>query len=212
MVKLYAVNSTPLTNDTTLATALTRLDPQRAAQVARQRQPQKQAQQAAAGLLLTHLFGENGQPPRLAHGSRGKPYLADNRAFFNLSHTGDWVVCAVADSEIGVDAQLHGICNDKVVARCFTSSEVAWLNDDRDGRFSRLWTYKEAYIKFTGFGLVLPMSSFTVPTPPDGWDDENHVCWKEYSLSDNTPVHIAVCCGNQTDFAPLTILPLAELL
>ncbi len=211
MVNVYAVNCAALMDEAALTKALTRLDTIRTAQIKRNRHTQKRAQKAAAGLLLNHLFGDNRQPPHLTHSSRGKPYLADNRAFFSLSHTGNWVICAVAHNEVGADAQTHGDYNERVAARYFTPREIAWLNDDRNGRFSRLWTYKEAYVKFTGLGLMLPTNSFTVPTPPDGWDDTNHVCWKEYTIDNNT-VHITVCCGEQSDFAPLQLLDLADIL
>ncbi len=211
MVKVYAVNCTPLTNEEILATALTRLDATRTTQIARNRHPQKRAQKAAAGLLLNHLFGTDQQPPQLMHSSHGKPYLADNRSFFNLSHSDDWVVCAVANSELGVDAQIHTAYNEKIAARSFTHAEQRWLDEDPDGRFTRLWTYKEAYIKYTGFGLVLPLSSFTVPTPPDGWDSQNHVYWKEYTIPMDNPLHITVCCGEENFFSPLTILNIADI-
>ncbi len=208
MTKLYAVNCAPLKNETTLSTVLPRLDNTRTARINRLQPAQKRAQCAAAGLLLTHLFGEDGRPPTLTHGSRGKPYLADNRAFFSLSHSGEWVFCAVSDSEVGMDAQGKSLYSEKIAARQFTAAERAWVNGDAT-RFTRLWACKEAYLKFTGFGLVLPMSSFTVPTPADGRDEDNHCVWKEYTL-ENT--HIAVCIGEETAFAPLTILTLDDML
>ena len=36
----------------------------------------------------------------------GKPYLInDPHIFFNISHSGDWVVCAINDCEIGIDIE-----------------------------------------------------------------------------------------------------------
>ncbi len=207
MTKLYAVNCAPLKDNALLEAALPRLGNARAAKVCRLQHPQKRAQCATAGLLLTHLFGTNGQPPILAHGSRGKPYLADNRTFFNLSHSGDWVFCAVSDTEVGIDAQAVHAYNDKIAKRSFTAEEYAWVMGD-DTRFTQVWTRKEAHLKFTGFGLVLPMSSFCAPLNPDGWDEANHCCWKEYT---HGTMCITVCCGEDTDFSPLSVLPLEEL-
>lgn len=207
MIKVYAISCLPFFDEAAVNTALPRLDAIRRTRVLRLQNPQKRAQQVAAGWLLCHLFGKDGQPPRLTHGSRGKPYLADDKnTFFSLSHTGDWVFCAVADSEVGLDAQIGTPYNAKIAERWFTPTENAWLADDPDGRFAALWAKKEAYVKFTGFGLVLPTSSFTVPTT-DGWDEDNHCCWKEYTFcAENEHIHIAVCCGEEDTFDNITIV------
>ncbi len=207
MVTLYAVRCTYLEDETALNTALARLDAPRQARVARMQDTQKRAQCAAAGLLLTHLFGNDGQPPSLTHGSRGKPYLiGGNAPFFSLSHSGDWVFCAVADSEIGIDAQQQTPYRDKVAERWFTDTERAWLAQDPDKRFTSLWARKEAYCKFTGFGLVLPLSSFTVPCPADGWDEDNRCCWHEFTFPAEPPIAVAVCCAAEDAFADIVTL------
>lgn len=207
MVTLYAVCCTYLEDETVLNTALARLDAPRQARVARMQDTQKRAQCAAAGLLLTHLFGNDRQPPSLTHGSRGKPYLiGENAPFFNLSHSGDWVFCAVADSEIGIDAQQQTPYRDKVAERWFTDTERAWLAQDPDKRFTSLWARKEAYCKFTGFGLVLPLSSFTVPCPADGWDEDNRCCWHEFTFPAEPPIAVAVCCAAEDAFADIVTL------
>ncbi len=212
MVRVYAVCCAALTDEERIDAVLPRLDAARRARVARLQDKQKRAQCAAAGLLLTHLFGCDGQPPRLTHGSRGKPYLmGDNAPYFSLSHSGDWVFCAIADSEVGLDAQEHTPCRDKVATRWFTDPERAWLAADPDARFAALWARKEAYCKFTGFGLVLPPSSFTVPCPADGWDEDNRCCWREYTFPDESPIAVAVCCGTKEEFADVTVLDLEEL-
>ncbi len=204
MVRVYALSCAALTDEKRLDTILPHLDAVRQARVTRLQDTQKRAQCAAAGLLLTHLFGRDGQPPRLTHGSRGKPYLiGEDAPYFSLSHSGNYVFCAVADSEVGLDAQEHIPCRDKVAARWFTDPEREWLADDPDGRFAMLWAKKEAYCKFTGFGLVLPPSSFNVPCPADGWDEDNRCCWKEYTFPADGSIAIAVCCKKQGEFADI---------
>ena len=207
MVKVYAVCCAALKNEEQLNVVLPRLDSARQARIARLQDTQKRAQCAAAGLLLTHLFGNDEQPPRFTHGSRGKPYLVgENAPYFSLSHSGDWVFCAVADSEVGLDVQEFSHCRDKVAARWFTEPERAWLAENPDERFAMLWAKKEAYCKFTGFGLVLPPSSFTVPCPADGWDEANHCCWKEYIHPAELPLAVAVCCKKQDEFADIIVI------
>ncbi len=213
MAKVYAVCCAALTDEERLGAVLPRLDATRQARITRLQDKQKRAQCAAAGLLLTYLFGHDGQPPSLTHGSRGKPYLiGENVPFFSLSHSDDWVFCAVADSDVGLDAQENTPYRDKVAARWFTDHERDWLAEDPDGRFASLWAKKEAYCKFTGFGLVLPPSSFTVPCPADGWDEDNRCCWKEFTFPAESPIAVAMCCGAKEEFGDITVLELDALI
>ncbi len=209
MTVVYSVDCSPLEEDGTLDLALPRLEDSRRRRVERLRIPEKRAQCAAAGLLLTHLCGDNGSPPALRHGSRGKPYLRDrNDRFFSLSHTRQWVFCALADDEVGLDAQTPAPYNPAIVQRHFTSPEQEWLSSqpDKVEAFTRLWTMKEAYLKLTGFGLVLPVSSFTVPLPPaDGWDDTLRCGW---GLSQHAGIPLTVCGSSVLE--PVTLIDLTE--
>ncbi|MBQ4612853.1 MAG: 4'-phosphopantetheinyl transferase superfamily protein [Clostridia bacterium] len=206
MINVYALDCRPYLDEACATNTLPLLDATRRARAQRLQNVQKKAQLLAAGVLLYRLFGKNGQPPQLTHGSRGKPYLADNSAFFSLSHTDEWVFCAVADSETGLDAQVDTPYNAKIAERWFTPSEKAWLADDPNSRFAALWARKEAFAKFTGFGLVLPMSSFTVPTT-DGTDEDNHCFWKSYDFpTENKTIRIAVCCGREDSLNEIKII------
>ena len=213
MVNIYAVNCASLMSDARLQASLSKVDSARRARATRLQDAQKRAQCAAAGLLLSHLFGKDGQPPTLTHGSRGKPYLVgENAPFFNLTHSGEWVFCAVADSEVGIDAQEFVPYRDKVAARWFTDAERAWIATDPEKRFSAVWAKKEAYCKFTGFGLVLPPSSFTVPCPADGWDEHNRCYWQEYTFPADAPLAIAVCCANDESISAISVISIDDLL
>ena len=200
MVKVYAVCCAALLDDKRLNAALPKLDAARRARVARLQDKRKRAQSAAAGLLLTHLFGRDGEPPHLTYGSRGKPYLlGEGVPYFSLSHSGDYVFCAVADSEVGLDAQEQTPYKEKVATRWLTDPERAWLTENPDERFTALWAKKEAYCKFTGFGLVLPLSSFTVPVPPsDGMS-------KIGAVGENTP--FLLMCQSRSRYAAERMIP-----
>lgn len=212
MTVIYGVNSTLLQNPDRLDTILPQLDSQRCQRIARLPSPEKKAQCAAAGLLLTHLFGQDNAPPLLFHGSRGKPYLQNAPdKYFNLTHTENWVFCAVSDKEIGIDAEMAAPANQRVAARCFTQEERQWMQEDPDSRFTPLWTAKEAYIKFTGFGLVLPMSSFTVPLLQNGWDASTGCYWSFRQLNESH-LFLTTCGAAVESAAPaLHILDLSEL-
>lgn len=176
-MRLYVMDCSPFENAENRDIAAAAIGTQRMLKIQGLRDTQKQAQCAAAGWMLTHLFGD-AYPPALTHDSRGKPYLADNSGrYFSLSHTGRWVFCAVDTCELGLDAQLQQKNRPAVAARCFTADEQTWLQAAPDERFTLLWTAKEAYVKYTGFGLVLPLHSFSVPGPAQGYDRANHCYW-----------------------------------
>ena len=94
------------------------------------------------------------------HGEMGKPYLKNVPLYFNLSHSGDFVLCAVSRQEIGADIQLIGRSEVmRTAGRFFSDGELATLQAcpgeaERTELFYRLWTKKEAYGKLTGRGIA----------------------------------------------------------
>lgn len=91
------------------------------------------------------------------YGEHGKPAIADFPKHFNLSHSGDYVVCAVCDSEVGVDIQKWVPFKERTAERFFAPEEWKLLQtlpmEQRTEMFYRLWTRKEAYGKYTGLGI-----------------------------------------------------------
>lgn len=101
------------------------------------------------------------------YGSKGKPVLKNAKdRFFNITHSGDWVVCGVSDTEIGVDIEILKKARMNVADRFFTNKEVDKLNSlsekEQDDYFFLLWTVKESYLKYLGTGLTKPLNSFDV--------------------------------------------------
>ena len=96
-------------------------------------------------------------------GAQGKPYLTDVDGFYyNLSHSGRWVVIAYGPSELGVDVQQFRTQGTEGIARrFFTVEEQAHLEHQPDD-FFRIWTEKESYLKYLGVGLTKALNSFSV--------------------------------------------------
>ena len=84
---------------------------------------------------------------------KGKPVYSNSDIHFNLSHAGDYVVCAVSDRAVGIDIERIRKNAIKVAERFFTQEECDWIADD-NLRFCRVWTLKEAYAKLTGEGIA----------------------------------------------------------
>lgn len=92
------------------------------------------------------------------YGRLGKPYFKNLPCHFSLSHSGEYVFCAVSDEEIGADIQMcKTLKNHHLEKRYFTEREQQLLvgekGEERQKKFYRLWTKKEAYGKLTGDGI-----------------------------------------------------------
>ena len=81
----------------------------------------------------------------------GKPYLDGAPFCFNLSHGGEYIVCALSDSAVGVDVEEIKPISEGVMRRFV--GEFA----PSDAENTRLWTRYEALGKFLGTGVPYKM-------------------------------------------------------
>ena len=82
----------------------------------------------------------------------GKPYTDEN-IFFSLSHTDGLTVCAVSDSEIGIDAEkIRPIKEKEKILLRFTDEKPQVLTDED---FLKKWTAFESRVKYFGEKLAL---------------------------------------------------------
>ena len=96
----------------------------------------------------------------------GKPYVDNNNVFFNISHSGEYIICAISNQQIGVDIEKIGKNKMHVAHRFFHINEInilKKLNEKAQTNvFFKLWSAKESYIKYTGSGLSTPLSDFEI--------------------------------------------------
>lgn len=161
----------------------------------------------AADGLLRYALRENGiteYTVLLREG--GKPYLQGNPLYYNLSHSGDQVLCALSNQSVGCDIQQLGTADLRLAKRFFCPDEVKWIEAATDEeskvyRFYRLWALKESYGKALGKGLSQPLNSFCfqlregaafLPSDPD-WT------FQEYSL----PGYCCAVCSQSPSISQL---------
>lgn len=92
----------------------------------------------------------------------GRPFVANTNLDFNLSHSGDWAVMAVAPSgRVGIDVERTRQDRDfrAITTRYFAKSETLALlaihNPEKaSAYFYDLWTAKEAALKAMGTGIA----------------------------------------------------------
>ena len=165
---------------------------------------QSRKQSLGAGLLLKWALKKHGAAvEQLSYGANGKPEAEG--VFFNLSHSGQWAVCAIGDGPVGCDVEEIASVREGIAERFFTENEVQYLaqfeGERRNEEFFRLWTLKESYMKMTGEGMSLGLDRFEFdmdgqPTVKrDGAICDCHI--KEYEL----PGYKLAVCAASADFA-----------
>ena len=89
--------------------------------------------------------------------ANGKPFLADNPNInFNMSHSREWTLIAIAGSAIGTDVEYvkQNFNYKPLLSEIFNTSEISYITENESlNRFFKLWTRKEALVKITGKGL-----------------------------------------------------------
>ena len=103
------------------------------------------------------------------HNSHGKPYLLapNDHIFVNWSHSGEYVICAVSDREIGIDLQLvKEEPKASLVRRTLQLEELGYYESVPKGEQTKLfyqyWAVKESFLKALGTGFSAGLKEFSV--------------------------------------------------
>lgn len=122
---------------------------------------------AALRLLLARQLNVSHHDLSFANGRWGKPKLAEcgnDRLHFNLSHSGDMVLIAIATQPVGVDIEFaRPLDYAGLASHCFAAEEARRVIDSHS--FFEHWTAKEAVIKASGRGWSEKTQQFIVPVP-----------------------------------------------
>ena len=161
---------------------------------------EKNALLSLSALSLLHRSGAVGT---LVYGENGRPYFCDRMCDFNITHTQNHVFCAIIEGEepmrLGIDAEDLGRPDfstlEEMVARWFSPNEQkAFRTSPTKETFLRLWTRKEAYVKYTGEGIRALSKIDTVSLEADG-----EVCFFDYREGD---ILLSVCAPRGTEAPP----------
>ena len=147
-----------------------------------------------AGVLLKEAcidFGIEGMDENIVLGENGKPAFRDSNIKFSISHSGDKVMCAMSEKNIGCDVEKKEKIKEKIADRFFADKENEYihLSDDKDDAFFRIWTLKESFMKCTGLGMKLPLNEFEIEISGDEIKVNQNICdktfiFKEYDFDD----------------------------
>ena len=123
---------------------------------------------AALRIVLAGRLGLDPGDVEFALGPHGKPELPGGRLRFNLSHSGDRALVAVAEGvEVGIDVE-RTARRSGAIERTLTDGERATMGGaDRHVELLQIWCRKEALAKALGGGLGWAPETFDT-SRPDG--------------------------------------------
>lgn len=138
----------------------------------------------------------------IQRGDNGKPYFKNSPYFFNISHSGDISVAAISSRRVGVDIErvLSKPSFPKIAKRFFSEAEYLRYKESRESaeEFYRIWTAKEAVVKYKGASLAQSLS--------EGEMKDTEVHLRSFSLKYNDDIYIiTVCLPCDEDFKVLDI-------
>lgn len=202
MVKVYIAKTEPLKNEELFLAVYKTVHKERQIKADRYMTQQARRLSVAAGALLKKaLFDCDITDAQIEYGKNGKPFIKNGGVFFNLSHSEERVMCAISDCEVGCDVEKLRPIEHEIADRFFSTEEKKHLGKftneaEKRTEFFRLWTLKESFLKATGQGMALPLSSFSIELGADGiavrqsYNDKKYY-FKEYSFLDE--YRYAVC-------------------
>ncbi len=192
MVGVWIANITPLYEENTYQKFYSSVPEFRKQKADRLHSVQKKAQSVGAWALLEKLIDG---------------YAFKELPAFNLSHSGDYVLCAMdmkgkKNTAIGCDIQQMQKIDLKVAERFFCEREYQYIQSQKTlteqyDCFYRYWVLKESYVKATKKGLSQGTKSFEIQltSPPQLLhrpQQSKQFYYREFSIG-GLPYKIAVC-------------------
>lgn len=147
----------------------------------------------------------------------GKPEIENSKNIhYNISHSSEYVVCAVSDVEIGIDIEKKREINCIDISSRYFSVEENGLIEGKTYKksldaFYKLWTLKESYIKCCGKGFSIPLHSFSLHTM--ALDEElayGSYQFKSFEIKDS--YHISVCQNGKKIKNYIDVIQQSELI
>lgn len=168
MIHIYAVNIKDDIEDSILEKFSAVISVERKERISKfQNSRDKQRGVLAEVLLRYALYINYALKEEIAftYNGFGKPSLKNREnVFFNMSHSGDWVICGVGDVSVGVDVEQIVKPDLRIARRFFSDEEYSYLSglngEQQTADFFKIWILKESYIKEAGKGLSIPLDTF----------------------------------------------------
>ncbi len=224
MVELYAVKIQENIDNNMLQLLLHLLPVEKQERIRNYYRIDDQQRSIVADLLSRYLIcrkmGLHNRELKITQNEYGKPLLNNDRNIhFNVSHSGDWVICGINDFPVGVDIEKIQPVDFSVAKRFFTEKEYEeLLNTDPSERllyYYHQFTAKESYLKALGLGLRIPLNSFSVTLLDNdiSINTDNHKTEVRFVRYNIDPQHVVTSCTFYNDlFDKVTYKELREVI
>lgn len=119
--------------------------------------------------ILGDALGVCGSELEFATNQYGKPTISgpmQTNLHFNVSHSGNWMVLALADNPVGIDIERVESWSkyEQLIDQVYQAKERTRLSlaSDQCREFIRTWVAKEAVLKMEGVGLNKSMTEIAI--------------------------------------------------
>lgn len=169
-MKIYSCNITTV-SDAELDTWFAAMSEERKKSVMRLQNENKRKAKIAADNLCRLAISEHcavdAKSIKISLSEDGKPFAVDCNVNFNISHSGNWVICAVSENEIGIDIEKIRSVNPRAAEKFACAEELKYIASHENG-FFEIWTLKEAYFKCIGTGLGADIKTVSFEVKENG--------------------------------------------
>jgi len=220
MVKIYLASINELKEESNFLKKLDLVDENRIKKIETCKNQVDKVRSLGAGLLLRFALEQEGiHRFEVQTSPLGKPFLEEKIGLhFSLSHSGEYVLCGISDSNVGVDIQMikEKIKYRKIAQRFFTESEVEYIGKDNRSdysiqRFTDIWAIKESYLKYCGQGLRRSLDTFEIVIAEEFIKDNLDKGKTDFWVGRKDNYSISICkatmvekykiCIQETDFS-----------
>ena len=116
----------------------------------------------------------------------GKPYFDNHMIQFNLSHSGNIIVCGLSDRAIGVDVQQYYSLKEICTHFFWNRNDITQFNANNFHEIIDSWSAKEAVSKLIGLGLGYPFKEIWL----DCVNPFRHTAYVQGKKADLSRIHI----------------------
>lgn len=170
-MKIFALNNLEPIDGLTFRKLLTNVPDEKQVRIKKFSKPDDAKRVLLADILVRSVIASelkvSSKTIKFNANKYGKPLLKGHyKISFNVSHSGDWIVCAIDHGPVGIDIEKIRSVEFEILEQFFSGEEYKMLMSKNSENwklfFFDLWTLKESYIKAVGEGLSIPLNSFTI--------------------------------------------------
>lgn len=210
MTKVFSSTIPPELSESSLTQWYRLLPPEKRQAVSRLEPRDRIRSLASYGLLQTVLRRELDRPPDLSElswSAAGKPYFPDYPGIqFSLSHSGDFVVCALSQGPVGVDVETGTLSSGEVPPLC---REMGFSTIDSPADFLTVWVLWESYVKYRGTRPVVNgLRLCGDKNNPSLWAGNCalRAKWRLFSCKATYPAAVCYCSGEASTVEEVPLL------